>query len=304
MNRRILLVALAGVVAVAALFAIEDAGGQVLDRLLLYLPGVDKLLHLAQSCLIFVAARFVARRLGSRERTATIAAVGVAGAVAMLDEVQQQFVPDRSVEIADIVASASGIALGVGATLRRQWRLAGSGLVALGLIAGLGITVRSYLETRDYKHGLRLESAGRYREAGDAYRRALAAGMSTPGLYNGLAWVEIESGVGDAPAAVRWAEQGLALAPRDPDLLDTYGWALYHAGRVEEAYASLLQAQALNPRIYCIHYHLGLALLKLGRVDEAVEHLRAQLVAAPDSREARQARDLLEHDPAIHAARR
>ncbi len=301
MNRRVALLALAGVGGLAALFVLEDLGGQQLDRLLLYLPGVDKLLHFVQSCAIVLFVRVVARTVVASDRTATLAAIAVTGLVAVLDEIQQIWVPNRSVEAADLMAAAAGIACGLGLLLRRHRRTVGYAITAVAILAGLGVTYRSYLDSRDYKYGLRLESAGRFREARDAYQRALAGGMATAGLYNGLAWVEIESGVGDPAAAVAWAERAVTMEPDDADALDTYGWALYHAGRTDEAYARLTDAYRRKPGIYCIHYHLALVVLKQGRVEDGIRHLRQQIVEAPDSREAARARTLLEQDATLKA---
>jgi tetratricopeptide (TPR) repeat protein len=60
-------------------------------------------------------------------------------------------------------------------------------------------------------------------------------------------------------------------------MLDTYGWALHHAGRNEEALQYLLNAYERHPTMYCIHYHLGVVYLALSRPEKAREHLERQV---------------------------
>lgn len=300
-HHQVLLWLLVGVVAAVTLLLVEDVGGRELDHLLLFLPGVDKLLHIVQSCLITLVVRAVMRRRGVSDRTATISAATVASVLAVVDEIQQMWVPHRSVETGDLLASASGVALGFAAAQRRRAGAAVPSLASIALVAGLAVTYRSYEETKDYNHGLRLESAGRFREARDAYRRALANGTASADLYNALAWVEIESGVGDPRAAVAWAERAASLRPDDADVLDTYGWALYHVGRFDEAAARLADAYARKPSIYCIHYHLGVVALARGDAGAATHHLRAQIAQAPAAREATRARTLLSTDHVLRA---
>jgi len=58
-----------------------------------------------------------------------------------------------------------------------------------------------------------------------------------------------------------------------PQLLDTLGWVHLRRGEAGLAERYLSRAVALGPEIGEIHYHLGSALLELGRLDEARRHL-------------------------------
>jgi Tetratricopeptide repeat len=278
--------------ALAGLMFVEDLGGGTLERLLLYLPGVDKVLHVAQSAVLVVALRSVAARFARTRGSATLVASIITLCIAVLDELQQMWRPDRSVEAADILAAVAGTAIGAGWSMRSRRELAAV-VAAAGVLCGAFVTYRSYTLTKDYKWALRLEGQGRFTEAREAYRRALAAGVTGAGIYNSVAWVEIESGVGDPAVAVDYAERSLALRPNDADALDTYGWALYHQGRLDDARARLMEAYTLKPDIFCIHYHLGLVDLRQGRTPQAVEHFRAQVARAPRSREAQRSREEL-----------
>ena len=278
------------------LLLLEDVGGGFLNHALLYLPGADKVLHVVQSGLFLLAVRWLLQRLVPGLRAPTVFAAAAIVLLAGLDEVQQSFTHDRTVELADIVASCGGGALAAAVALRRQRRLA-IGLALGGLVVGGTVTYASWERSHDVNYALRMEGAGRFVDAREAYHRAIAKGHTSGGIYNGAAWVEIESGTGDAALAVEWAARALALQPGDADTLDTYGWALYHAGRIEEAHAQLAQALAKKREIYCIHYHLATVLLAMGRRDEAVRHLQQQVAEWPQTREAARARALLASGP-------
>ena len=118
-------------------------------------------------------------------------------------------------------------------------------------------------------------------------------GLDSPSFYNELASIEVESGTGDARAAVDYAARALAATPRNPDVLDTYGWALHHAGRSREALPLLERAFAGKPGMFCIHYHLGEVYGALGDGVRAEEHLREQMRLFPRASEARRAEQSL-----------
>ena len=117
--------------------------------------------------------------------------------------------------------------------------------------------------------------------------------LDSPSFYNELAWIEVESGTGDARAAVGYAGRALAATPRSPDVLDTYAWALHHAGRSREALPFLERAFAGKPRMFCIHYHLGEVYAALGDDARAEFHLREQMRLFPRGSEARRAEQSL-----------
>ena len=81
----------------------------------------------------------------------------------------------------------------------------------------------------------------------------------------------------------------MILAPDDPDIHDTYGWALHHAGRSADALPFLERAFRAKPEMFCIHYHLGVVHLALGQTEQAVANLRRQM-DRPATREAAKAK--------------
>ncbi|MEZ5287603.1 MAG: VanZ family protein [Vicinamibacterales bacterium] len=288
------LIAAVAVVALAGLMFVEDLGSGVLNQLLLYLPGVDKALHFVQSLAIFLVVEVVLRRTALTPMQRLFVAAGAALGAAVADEIQQQWAGGRSVEVADVAAGTAGILAGIAALLRRRQARLAAVLATVAVVMGARVTYDSYRFTRDYNHGLLAEQARRYDEAEAHYRRGVEADVPHPELYNALAWRILESGRGDAREAVRLAERSLQLYPGNADALDTYGWALREAGRASDAVAPLERALAMKPDIYCIHYHLGMTYLDLGRRDDGVRELHAQVDEMPDTVEARLASKALD----------
>lgn len=257
-------------------------GGPVND-LALRVPGLDKILHVVAFFVLLLVAVRIARVIvpGSSPTVLTLSLL----VIAAVDELAQGWQIGRDVDPADFVASACGLLL-AWAWLRRGSR------PRLALVCALCAAILSVAVTIDaYGNQHHLNAAVRYQRRGDLegalreLRLAYAQGARTPGLLNELAWMEIESGVGDPAAAVTYASLALASDPGNPDIQDTYGWALYRAGRNHEALALLLQALALKRDMYCIHYHLGEVYLALGQSGKAIEHLSKQ-VEREDTREA------------------
>ena len=263
------------------------AGGDRVNRLAEVLPGADKVLHTLSFLGLSLFIQWAARRWRVRGAGAAAVAMGLA-AVAVADELAQAFQPARHVDVADLAASLAGIGLGLGWAHRQRSKTKAGLIVAAASLVSVGVTTASYFDQRHLVAALRYERVGNFVEARREYRAAFDAGVRTPGLFNELAWVEIESGIGDAPTAVTYAAQALALTPDDPDVLDTYGWALHHAGRSAEALPYLERAFRAKPDMFCIHYHLGEVYLALGLTDKAVVHLRRQTERA-DTREAARA---------------
>jgi len=87
-------------------------------------------------------------------------------------------------------------------------------------------------------------------------------------------------------------EQAIALAPDDPAIIDSLGWAQYKLGRYEEALRSLRRAFAAFPN-HEVASHLGEVLWQLDRRDEALEIWQQGLEDDPDSEIIQEAMDRL-----------
>lgn len=265
----------AGVPAIAMVVFAENLFGQQLNAMFLRLPGLDKVLHVLQYLFVFAAVYLLAPRTFLRPRRVLIA--GVFGALlSIADELLQQLAPGRNLELFDLLADCSGLTLGwviVAKPIRALALTAGT--LAVGLAAY--VTYDTHVRLIDYSRALGYERQHDFVRAREYYLRALERGMRTSELYNELGWVEIESGRGDPRKAVEYARTALAMQPGNADILDTYGWALHHAGRSLEALEPLKKAYAAKPTMFCIHYHLGSAYLALGQRDLAEAHFRQQV---------------------------
>jgi hypothetical protein len=263
-----------------------------LEQLFFALPGIDKVAHVVFHCALFVCVRAMVSTTAAPARLQSPIAAATVLAVAVMDEVVQTIIPSRSVELEDLVAGVAGLSFGWVLTAKPP-RAQAIAVTAAAALAAVSVTTHTYVRMIDYSRGLRYSRQQDLVMARTYFQRALLAGVRTPALYNELGWVEIESGVGDPAKAVEYAKTALDMQPQNADVLDTYGWALHHAGRSFEAVAPLREAFARNPQMYCIHYHLGEVYLALGRTAEAETHFRNQLQQA-GTREAQFARQELD----------
>lgn len=297
--RRAWVVAVAGVLVIMLLVTSENLFARQLDAIFLRFPGIDKVGHGVQYTAICVALWLLSGFVTTRRLTRALLAVGLTVAVGLTDELIQRHVALRTFELADWFVDGCGALMGLALVERRRApRAAVAGLALAGLIGTAAMAVRSYGELKDYSDGVRYERVRDYVQARASYQRALQAGAPSPNLYNALAWVEVESGVGDPKKAVEYGAIALARRPNSADVLDTYGWALQFAGRSAEALPYLQRAEAARPRMYCIHLHLGTVYHALGRDEEARRHLDMQIRGLPGSPEAQRAEALLRTLPA------
>ena len=281
---------------VAVILLIELVGvtlGESVDSLQTRVPGSDKFLHFFGFAALSLGMAAWLRRNSPGVRMPALVVTVFLVCVAAADEAGQAFNPVRNVEMGDLVVGWCGLAVAGACQLwgRRPAIAAALGLTAV--VIGGNVMATSVTRQRHLNAAVRHERVGDYAGAEREYLAALAAGADTAGVYNQLGWVGIESGIGDPSIALRHAERALALRPDDPDILDTYGWALHHVGRSAEALTYLERAYAAKPDIFCIHYHLGVVLVTLGQIDKATFHFRQQMKLV-NTNEAERSRKALE----------
>jgi tetratricopeptide (TPR) repeat protein len=126
-----------------------------------------------------------------------------------------------------------------------------------------------------------LEQAGRWPEAKQALQQGLALAPDQPLLLNYLGYGKLERGedLDSAEAMIRKASK---LAPDDASITDSLGWAQYKRGKLAEAISTLQVAAEKDPDQAEIQEHLGDALYKSGRRFEARFAWQAALVTAED----------------------
>ena len=74
------------------------------------------------------------------------------------------------------------------------------------------------------------------------------------------------------------ALKAVALQPEKPSVLDTLGWVYLQRGEADLAIPELEKAAEKDPDASIIRYHLGLALIKVNRLDEARQMLEKALM--------------------------
>jgi tetratricopeptide (TPR) repeat protein len=279
----------AGVAVVALLLAAESLEATTILDVTLHVPGIDKVAHVGQYAIVFLIVWWLVGRLALRPAPRAIVAAVIAFLLGAGDELFQRVVASRTFEIADLAANGVGVLLGIGLGPVLPSRRLARGAVAVAVCGLVALATHSYFGLRHFNRGVLYSRAGDLPKALEQYRLALRDGIDTPTFYNELAWIEVESGVGDVQAAVGYSARALQADPRNPDVLDTYGWALHRAGRSREALPHLERALAGKPRMFCIHYHLGEVYGALGDHARAERHLREQIRRFPGGSEARRA---------------
>ncbi|MDN3920131.1 XrtA/PEP-CTERM system TPR-repeat protein PrsT [Roseateles violae] len=131
--------------------------------------------------------------------------------------------------------------------------------------------------------------SGNYAAARRSYEAALQLRPSDAEAMNNLANVLLRQ---KDPGALKVAEKALALAPYNPLVIDTAGWANHIAGNMDKALTLLRDARLREPNNPEIRYHLATVLAKAGRKSEAREELQAAL-RAPNFEGIQDARSLL-----------
>jgi tetratricopeptide (TPR) repeat protein len=124
-------------------------------------------------------------------------------------------------------------------------------------------------ENARYNLGLALEKQRRYDEAIEEYDRALAMRPKfVEAMHNRGTALTARAEPGDTQAAIAAFEQALSWRPNYAPALSNLGIALADVGRLEEAIASARRAIAVGPATPTMHWHLALATLKSGDLQQ------------------------------------
>lgn len=116
--------------------------------------------------------------------------------------------------------------------------------------------------------------AGQLTKAREFHEKLLENYPNNSQLLNGLAWIYQQQG---DPRALSYAEKAYKLSPNEASVLDTLGWVLIQKGEPAKALKHLREAYTRASRQPLVSYHIGVALHKLGRNDEARTHLKKAL---------------------------
>jgi Flp pilus assembly protein TadD len=124
-----------------------------------------------------------------------------------------------------------------------------------------------------YEQALIEERLKRFDEMETLLRRVMQLKPDQQHAYNALGYSFVDRNV-RLDEARQLISKALTLAPGDPFITDSLGWAEYRLGRQDEALRLLRQAYDKRPDTE-IAAHLGEVLWALGRQDEAREVWRA-----------------------------
>jgi putative PEP-CTERM system TPR-repeat lipoprotein len=121
-----------------------------------------------------------------------------------------------------------------------------------------------------------LQQQGAADAATAAYEQLLEKSRQDPVVLNNLAWLYFERK--DA-RALEMAKQAYDLAPRQPQIVDTYAWILFQQGKREQGLELLKKAVELAPADADIAFHLASAMADSGQETQALERVRQLLDA-------------------------
>jgi putative PEP-CTERM system TPR-repeat lipoprotein len=121
-----------------------------------------------------------------------------------------------------------------------------------------------------------LQQQGSADAATAAYEHMLETRKQDPVVLNNLAWLYFERKDG---RALDLAKQAYDLAPRQPQIVDTYAWILFQQGKREQGLEILKKAAELAPDDPDIAFHVASGLADSGQQAQALQQLRAVLAA-------------------------
>lgn len=142
--------------------------------------------------------------------------------------------------------------------------------------------------------GVGYQSAGKNKEAVEAYEKAYALKPDNPLLLNNLAWLYQDQG---DKRALKLAERLLPASESSPEIKDTIAWIYVQNDMLDKGLAMLQDAAVHAPQHAQIRLHMAKAFVKAGREAEARKELEVLLKdrrAFPERAEAEALRQELE----------
>jgi tetratricopeptide (TPR) repeat protein len=151
-----------------------------------------------------------------------------------------------------------------------------------GALAILEQGLKEHVDAPDllYDRAMVLEKLDRIADAESTLRRLVALKPDDAQSLNALGYTLVDR-TSKLDEGFRLIERAHKLAPSDPFILDSMGWALYRLGRLDEAEQYLVRAFSERPDPE-IAAHLGEVLYARGQPQKARELWQSQLKQSPD----------------------
>jgi len=138
---------------------------------------------------------------------------------------------------------------------------------------------------RHYELGNKLQEEGRYAEAAEEFRKALAAEPTSTRINNSLGMCLVR--MGKADEAIQCFQTALDLFPDDPRMATVYcnlGLALAAKNELDLAKEQYDKALEFDPRSVLAHLNMAEALAAEGKPDEAIKWCNKALEIEPSAR--------------------
>ena len=133
--------------------------------------------------------------------------------------------------------------------------------------------------------GAAYAARGQYEEAIGEYKQVLKIDPDNVQAHNNLGHLYIDREI-DLEEGLRLIRKALSIAPENPSMVDSLGWAYYKKGMFDEALEQLERAIKLGGEGAEFHEHLAKVLEKKQMHEEAIKAWEKVLEIDPQHREA------------------
>ena len=118
--------------------------------------------------------------------------------------------------------------------------------------------------------------AGEYQKAAEIFEKLTEKAPGSWLAANNLAFLlaEFPDSDSDLEQALKLATKALQLKPDEAAVSDTLGWIYYKQGHYVRSLIFLERSHTVVPENSIVNYHLGMALYRVGRSEEAKERLK------------------------------
>ncbi len=133
--------------------------------------------------------------------------------------------------------------------------------------------------------GIVYAAKGQHKKAIREYKQALKIDPDSIQAYNNLGYLYIDTEI-NLKEGLNLIKKALSLAPENPSIMDSLGWAYYKNGMFDEALEELKKAIKIGGDRIEFHEHLAKVYERKGKYAEAIKAWKKVLEIDPRHREA------------------